>query len=368
MQLQYFVPVQIYFGSRCVEANADVFQSFGKTALIVTGKSSAKNGALQDVCSVLEKKKIRYGIFDAIEQNPSLRCVEEGGKRARAERADFLIAIGGGSPMDAAKGIAVLARQDVAPGGLFTHAITGDVLPMIHIPTTAGTGSEVTPYAIFTNETEQTKKSVSSPSLFPKAAFLDARYTQDLPRDITVNTAVDALSHSVEGMFSVRSNALTDLLAEESLRILMPETEKLASGMISFASREKLLYGSMLAGMVIANTGTSPVHTMGYSLTYFDKEPHGRANGLLLPAFLKACEKKDRALTEKVLRALGMTQTEISERLFALLGCGKAYSDETLMKYAQIAAKGKSIRNCRVQFTQAELYAILRGSFERGAQ
>ena len=362
MNYRYFVPVEVYGGEDCVCGHAGVFARYGGRALIVTGKSSAKNGALSDVCSVLERNGQRYAIFDAVPQNPTVACVEAGAALARETGAQFVVAIGGGSPMDAAKAIAMLARQDVK-GNIFSHEIGEDVLPMLHIPTTAGTGSEVTQYAILTNDEKQTKTSISAPSLFPKAAFLDGKYMRDLPLEITVNTALDAVSHAVEGMLSVRAGALSDALARESLRLLRRELAAIGRGDRTALSRQNLLEGATLAGMVIANTGTTPVHGMGYSLTYFHGIAHGRANGLLLPSFLKACARKIPERTAQICAALGTDINSFSEKVAALLGTRERFTEGELRAYAARAAQNKNVKNCLAEFSQEDLFGVLCEAF-----
>ena len=362
MDFRYFVPVEIYGGEDCVRKNAAVFARCGSRALIVTGKSSAKNGSLADVAAVLEANGQEYAVFDSVPPNPTVQSVEEGAALARRFGAGFIVAVGGGSPMDAAKAIAGLARQQ-APEGIFAHKIGADVLPMLHIPTTAGTGSEVTPYAIITNDEKQTKTSISAPSLFPKAAFLDGKYMKDLPQSVTVNTALDAVSHAVEGMLSVRAGALSDALARESLRLLLGEYPSLSKGEYTALSRQNLLNGAALAGMVIANTGTSPVHGMGYSLTYFHGVAHGRANGLLLPAFLAVCERKIPARMSEICAALGMSVREFTDRVAALLGGRESLTDAERRDYAARAAKNKNVANCLAKFSEADLYEVLCASF-----
>lgn len=362
MDFRYFVPVEIYGGEGCVKKNAEIFIRFGKRALVVTGKSSAKNGALADVISVLEGNGQQYTVFDAVPPNPTVSSIEEGAGIARRFGAEFIVAVGGGSPMDAAKAIAMLARQE-APEGIFAHKIGEDVLPMLHIPTTAGTGSEVTPYAIITNDEKKTKTSISAPSLFPKAAFLDGKYMKDLPQSVTVNSALDAISHAVEGMLSVRAGALSDALARESLRLLLGEYPSLLKGEYTALSRQNLLNGAALAGMVIANTGTSPVHGMGYSLTYFHGIPHGRANGLLLPAFLAVCERKIPARMSEICGALGMSVREFTDRVAALLGGRECLTDAERRDYAARASQNKNIKNCIAHFSEEDLLEVLCNSF-----
>jgi len=202
----YYLPTRIIAGKDCIIQNRDLFRSLGKKALIVTGAHSAKrNGSLSDVITALEATGVSYFVFDKVMSNPTIACVYEGAEVARVNQCDMIIAIGGGSPMDAGKAIALLAAQEIAEENLFAGNYTDQVLPMAFVPTTAGTGSEVTQYAILTNDQAQTKTSIASDLLFPNVAFLDAKYTENLPTETTINTAIDALSHAVEGMLSVKA-------------------------------------------------------------------------------------------------------------------------------------------------------------------
>ncbi len=357
MNFTYYMPVRVIAGEDCVKANASLFAPFGARALIVTGKSSAKNGALEDIVYVLRRNGQKFAVFDEIESNPSVATVQKGGALARSFGADFIVAAGGGSPMDAAKAIALCARQDI--DDIFSHPIGDDVLPMIHFPTTAGTGSEVTQYSILTDDVSQTKRSIAAPQLFPKIAFLDGKYMKALPQSITVNTALDAISHAVEGMLSVRSGAFSDALARESLQSLCGEYGALVEGEFRQEDRQVLLQGAALAGMVIANTGTTPVHGMGYSLTYFRGIPHGRANGLLLSAFLEACAKKIPRRVTEICEALGMDLCEFSKKIDRLLGPREVYSEAELRDYAARAAKNRNVKNCLAEFSEEELFEVL---------
>lgn len=155
-----------------------------------------------------------------------------------------------------------------------------------------GTGSEVTPYAIVTNDFKRTKTSLSAPEMFPKLAFLDGKYMLSLPRNTTIHTAIDALSHAVEGMFTTKSTPQGDLAALESIRLLFGIFPKLqASSALSLSERDTLLYASMLAGTVIAQAGTTAVHTLGYALTYHYGTDHGEATAY---ARRNACAREER--------------------------------------------------------------------------
>jgi alcohol dehydrogenase class IV len=311
----------------------------------------------------LEANGQTYTLYDKVMSNPTVDCVFEAAELAKSGGYSFVAALGGGSPMDAAKAAAALALTKVRKDELFGAALT-DALPVAAVPTTAGTGSELTQYAILTNDAAGTKTSVASPALFPRFAFLDARYTAGLDRNITVNTAIDALSHAVEGMLSLRASALSDVLARESIAAIaacFPVLE--AAGTIDMDTRRKLLYASALAGMVIANTGTTAVHAMGYLLTYNKNIDHGRANGLLFANFLKFIEEKEKNAGSRripaILSALSMKNVdEFGRNLDKLLGVREKLTPAELEQYAETAVKAKNISNCVIRAEREDLLEI----------
>lgn len=361
MRQQYFMPTRVIMGEDCVKSNPEIFREIGNKVLIVTGASSAKkNGSLDDVLNVLSSNGQTWTIFDRVTPNPSIACVREGAEFAKKEGVDSVIAIGGGSPMDAAKAINLLACQDISDDNLFSGQYGPEIMPMIFIPTTAGTGSEVTPYSILTNDRARTKTSLGSPILFPKYAFLDARYMLDMPMNITINTAIDALSHSIEGMITRRANPVTNSIAAESIRKISSCFDTMKSGKLSLDQRFELLYGSTLGGMVIANTGTTAVHSMGYSLTYFHNVDHGRANGLLLPAFMSYINKHKPELISTILSIMGFdTVQQFRDTLNDLLGVRESISREQAEKYAEIASRSKNVSNSIVVPSTDDLIGIL---------
>ncbi|MDR2079646.1 MAG: iron-containing alcohol dehydrogenase [Treponema sp.] len=367
MKINYHMPTMILMGEHCIVENRNRLAELGAKALIVTGKNSAKtNGSLADTIKALEAGNQTYHVFDKVMSNPTVPCVYEGAAIAREQKCDFVIALGGGSPMDASKVIAGLVRQTVPPEEIFGAVFT-EALPIAAVPTTAGTGSEVTPYAILTNDKAQTKTSIAAPVLFPRFAFLDAKYMMDLPRQITVNTAVDALSHAIEGMLSIRASVLTDAIARESIARITGCFAALKEDRPDFTVREKLLYASTAAGMVIANTGTTAVHAAGYYLTYFKNADHGRANGLLLAEYLKFVESKERALggnrTGEILAALNMRSlAEFAAFLDSLLGEREKITDAELQSWAEKAITSKSIANSQIRPEKDDLLTVLRKS------
>ncbi len=373
MNYKYHMPTKVFSGKNCIVANSDVFKTFGSKAMLVTGRSSAKkNGSQHDVITALEQQGIDYVVFDKVMANPTIECAYEGAEFAKANQVDFIVAIGGGSPMDAAKAMALLAKQDIQPEDLFNGQYAEDVLPIIAVPTTAGTGSEVTQYSILTNNLLETKTSIAADILFPKVAFVDAKYMLGLPVTTTINTAVDALSHSVEGMLSIRSSLVSDALAKESIRYFVKAApamcDAVGSGDVSLLNetvRQDLMQCAMLAGMVIAQTGTTAVHAMGYSLTYFKDIDHGRANGLLLAEYMAVVQESEPQLVAEILAALGMSElSEFKALLSKLLGDVEVLTKDDVVKFSAKAVAAPAIKgNCKVKPTEDEVNAMFRHAF-----
>ncbi len=366
-EYSYYLPTRVIAGSGCVRSHAGDVKAFGRKALVVTGRSSAKKcGALDDVASMLAENGQEMILFDKVMSNPTVACVFEGARLARSGKVDFIIAIGGGSPMDAAKAIALVATRDaVGPDTIFTTPITSSpVLPMVFIPTTAGTGSEVTQYSILTNDEGQTKTSLSSPVLFPRLAFLDSSYLAFVPHTTLINTAVDALSHSIEGMISVKATPISDALAVEGIRLIAACIPALRQGKLEKVDRERLMTASTLGGMVIAHTGTTIVHAMGYSLTYHHDIDHGRANGLLLGAFMNFTARQDDTVVGRILHTMGMEGVgDFSALMDELLGGKEKMEDSEFESYALKAVQTRNHGNCPVKPSVQDVVGMYRESF-----
>ena len=365
--MRFYVPTDIYVEKDCVKNHAKELLAVGKRALIVTGHSSAKaNGSLNDVTEVLNTGGVAYQIFDEVEENPSTDTVGKGAKIAREFGAEFIIGIGGGSAIDAAKAMAILLvnpsvnADDLhkTPSHPLNHA------PVVAVPTTCGTGSEATPVAIITNHKINLKKSIPH-RIFPVLALVDGKYLASAKKQLIVNTAVDALAHMVESILNVHSNMLNRMCPEYGLKLWGECKEALiASVAANNASKnaapidsldaarnaaqdaatkndsgnaapidtqdaapidtslyEKLMYTSTIAGMSIAMTSTAVPHGMSYDLTLSKGTPHGPAVGYFLGAYVEICQKKVPNDVEKVLSLLGLKNVEeFAEMLRKLIG------------------------------------------------
>ena len=332
--MRFYVPTDIYVEKDCVKNHAKELLAVGKRALIVTGHSSAKaNGSLNDVTEVLNAGGVAYQIFDEVEENPSTDTVGKGAKIAREFGAEFIIGIGGGSAIDAAKAMALLI---VNPGlnaddlhKTPSHPL--DHAPVVAVPTTCGTGSEATPVAIITNHKINLKKSIPH-RIFPVLALVDGKYLASAKKQLIVNTAVDALAHMVESILNIHSNMLNRMCPEYGLKLWGECKEALLASEnaatkndsgnaaaqkatqdaapIDASLYEKLMYTSTIAGMSIAMTSTAVPHGMSYDLTLSKGTPHGPAVGYFLAAYVEVCQKKVPADVEKILSLLGLKNIE----------------------------------------------------------
>ncbi len=359
----YHMPTKLYVGEDALLKNENAL-ILGTRAMIVTGKSSGeKSGALSDVLSILKSHGIPSLVYDKIENNPTLEAMVEGGKAAREFGADFLIGIGGGSPLDAAKAIGVFCEnppsETFAPEDIFTGDFKKRPLPMAAIPTTAGTGSEVTQYSILTVHSIENKKSFSTPEFYA-VAFLDGRYTKNLPLQIARNTAADAMCHLLEGLTCKRCTEGTDYIALEGLRVMGRALPALLAGTLTDKDRCDLLWASCLGGMVIAQTATTIVHSMGYPLTYHAGLPHGLANGLLLTEYMRRTESVLPEKTRAALTALGFeTVDALGAFLDGILEKPAGFTEAVLAKWTEKTILAKNVATCPFPVTredEAQIY------------
>lgn len=360
MDFTYRMPTKIVFGRDCVRKSGALLSSLGGHALIVTGRSSKRNGALDDLLFALSENGQDATVFDRVTPNPGLSCVREGIALLESAGADFVVGVGGGSPMDAAKAIALLSVETRGDGAVFQGNYGGCALPLAMIPTTAGTGSEVTPYSVLTDGEGKTKRSIYSEALFPRLAFLDGKYTDALPETITKNTALDAFSHAAESLLSRAATPFSRLLAVESAKVVYPYLPRLSR--LSKNDRDALLFASSLAGMAIAQSGTTAVHGLGYCLTYFCGIDHGRANALLLGEALRLAREKgaDLSLLEG---ACGESAEEIALCIDKLVSPREVIPREVLLDFAARSRTNKNIAKSVYEPSPKEVERIFLRSF-----
>lgn len=352
--MRFHMPTEIYNESGCVQNHAGLFKSLGKKALIVTGAHSSKvNGSLDDVQSALKNQGISFLVFDGIEENPSVETCAKAAKLGIKEKVDFVIGIGGGSPLDASKAIALLIKNPQVDSSVFYKKIPLEALPVIAIPTTAGTGSEATPYAILTIHEQQTKQSISH-RIFPKAALIDPVYFKFMPEKVMIYTAVDALAHLIESYLSITTHKYFEFITLQGISLwkqamapylnaswdkspLDLSDNQRTNEMLAHVDYESLVNASTLAGICISQTGTSLPHGMSYPVTYEHKLAHGCAVAIFLPSYIKRYEDTNRV--NHLLKRLGMENQPDKFAAFInyLLGKPKATLAQ-VEKYAQVMA------------------------------
>jgi alcohol dehydrogenase class IV len=255
--------------------------------LLVTDPGLVKIGLVQPVLAALQAAGLPSLVFDQVREDPPEATVHAAADLARGDNVDGVIGLGGGSSMDVAKIVAVLLGGRQMLSEIYgVGQVTGGRLPMILVPTTAGTGSEVTPVAVITTG-ETTKAGVSSPVLLPDVAVLDAALTLGLPPAVTAMTGVDAMVHAIESYTSRhKKNPLSDNLAINALRLLSHNIRTAVREGGNHQARENMLLGACLAGQAFANAPVAAVHALAYPLGGHYHIPHGLSNSLVLPSVL----------------------------------------------------------------------------------
>lgn len=326
--LNSHMPVRMICGAGCVLQNARLFASFGRACLIVTTPSAAKkSGALSDCQKALETAGVSYTVFDGVEPNPSTKTCYEAGAAARETGADFIVGIGGGSAMDAAKAVAIYAANpQMTHDGIYGREIPAAAKPVVLVGTTAGTGSEVTGVSVLTNSDNGRKKSISGADCYARVSFCDYRYTCGLPAGITRSTALDAFAHAAESLFSSMRNDLSALYALKAISLLRSffADPALSAAAPAEEERDAWYAASLYAGLAINITGTVFPHTLGYHLTERYGVPHGIACVAFFPCLLERAQKKCPEQVEALEAAAGLDAEVIAERIASV--CRFAFS------------------------------------------
>lgn len=258
-----------------------------KKPFFVIDPGVEKAGICQPLLQAFQDASQPYAVFTDIESNPRDSTVHRAFDEARKASCDGVVGIGGGSAMDAAKGIALLLTN----GGNIAdydgiNKVEKDLPPVVAIPTTAGTGSEVTANSALTRSSDHYKMSLRSPRLLPRLAILDPDLVRSLPRPVAAASGMDALTHAIEGFLSVRASPVSDLFALEAMRLISQNIRPFVANPANLNAATQMLLGSMLAGLVISNTGTGNDHALARALGGLCDLAHGTATALLLPEVL----------------------------------------------------------------------------------
>lgn len=259
-----------------------------KKVLVVTDQGIIKAGLYDKIEKILRDGGFQVSLCGRVAPDPAISLVKSIAEDAKKDRPDAVIGLGGGSSIDTAKTAAALLNN---PGELEEYIgielLEADCVPMIAVPTTAGTGSEATHITILSDEAAQLKKGLVSVRMMPRYAFLDPSLTLGLPGKVTASTGMDAICHALESFTSINANDYTESLSLRALKLLTENIETVYNRGTDADAREKMLLGSLLAGIAFANAGVTAVHAFAYPLGGMFHVPHGLANSVMLPTIVK---------------------------------------------------------------------------------
>lgn len=331
---QYHNPVKIHFGAGIVRELSHIAGS--KRSILITTPGSTKRGISESLKKLLGGSLI--AIFDGVHSNPTFSSIKTAFNELQQYEYDTIIALGGGSAIDTAKAVAAIRASD-SEDWIIDHLKRSTPFPelfnpkpVIAIPTTAGTGSEVTMWATVWDMEEKKKYSISHPSLYPVGAILDPELTLTLPEEETIYSGLDALSHAMESIWNKNHNPISDALALDAISLVHDYLPVLRSNLTDLNVRTLLLRASLFAGLAFSNTKTALAHSISYPLTAHFGLPHGLACALPLPHILRFNGKRAAERIGIMAEALGADQTSESMaleimRLFESLSVSRHLAD-----------------------------------------
>lgn len=278
-------PTRIIFGVNAVKQLGDMIAGLGGHSVFLVADPGLKQaGIIKEIEAILHTAKISYTLFDKVTPEPGLKLADQGVKLAKKNKADCVVGLGGGSALDIAKAVSILLTNGgKAEDYLGLGKIKLRGVPKIMIPTTAGTGAEVTFTAVFINEKTNSKGGMNGDPLYPDAAILDPALTLSLPPHVTAATGIDAFTHALEAFVSTQAHAISDMYALEAIGLISNNLGVAYANGSNLEARSAMLMGSLLGGKALATAGVGLVHAMAYPLGGMFNTAHGLANAVLLP-------------------------------------------------------------------------------------
>lgn len=303
---EFRMPKSVLYGRNSLEKLGEQSKKLGKRAFIVTDTIMEKLGYVEKCIQQLNKKSITVSTYNKVDAEPTNIHVLEALSLCKEEKCDFIIGIGGGSCIDAAKAVAVLYTNggEVEDYVQKNIEIENNPLPLIAIPTTSGTGSEVTSVAVITNKKTDVKMMMKHPSFIPKVAIIDPVLTSSLPPQITAATGIDALCHAIEAYISKVSQPLTDVLALAAIESIMKYLRIAYEDGRNMEAREAMMIASLQAGIAFSNASVTLVHGMSRPVGALFHVPHGISNAILLPTVLEFTKTSAMKRLAKIGRSL----------------------------------------------------------------
>lgn len=367
----YELPVHLEFGWDRINHTGELIAFMGNRALVVVSKggSAMRSGVLKRIETSLQEQNISYEIFSEVLPNPGFREVQKGAAAAKAMQAQFVIAVGGGSVIDCAKGIAFAACNEGFLGEYIKRRKQGvTALPIVAIPTTCGTGSECTPFAVLTDEEKHDKRALSTRKILPSLAIIDPGTMTGMPTHVLAAVAFDALCHHMEAYLSRACSPMTEMQSLYGMQLFRRCARQIASGMTKEAW-EGLALCSTLGGMSISLSGVTAPHGLEHPLSGLRNVTHGRGLAILTPPiFARSIEAAPQRFAA-ISRALGGTDEQdligILQEIIAVLGLSSTLSHEGvqaedipwLVKNAMRSSRGAIMSHPAV-FSKEEIQEI----------
>ncbi|MGI6775646.1 iron-containing alcohol dehydrogenase [Acetomicrobium sp.] len=376
-QFSFELPTRIEYGVGVISKLGDELRLLkAQKVAIITDPGIIKAGLLDKITSILKEEKLLYNVFDGVDPNPKDRNVERGAQVVRSFGADAMVAIGGGSVIDCAKAIGVLVSHDGKRIKDFEGktAVKKQILPFIAIPTTAGTGSEVTFSAVITDTENNYKMTVRSPFMAAKVALLDPKLTVTVPPHITASTGMDALTHAIEAYTVKVSEPVSDALALYAIELISNNLVNAVKNGEDIEARACMLVGSLLAGIAFSHSDVGSVHCMAEALGGVYDAPHGICNAVLLPYVMEYNVEFCLEKYSRIAQAMGevfytieegaMKAVERVKELAVDVGLPSFKSlgvkEEDLEKLADMAAKNISTESNPREMTKEDYLTLFR--------
>ncbi len=284
-------PVRLFFGAGAFDRLGEHAADWGERALLVTGRSAArKTGLLDRAVSLLDDAGLTVALFDRIMPNPTAAVVDEGAALAREQDCDVVVAVGGGSAMDAAKAIACCAADDF-PAADFLRVEgkrqpSADTLPLVCATTTSGTSSELTPFAVITVEEWTQKSAIRSDYIYAQVAIVDPEVTVTCPAAVTAAVGVDVLAHAIEGYFSTAASPITDACSERAIELVARNLPRAVRDCDDLEARDAMARANVFAGYTLSNAGASALHALEHPISAYHPEiAHGAGLAAMLVTY-----------------------------------------------------------------------------------
>lgn len=319
MTFVFHNPTRLEFGEGTFDTLGDLAAGIGTRALLVTGRSAMeKTGHLQSAVEKLQQAGAEVTVFNRIPPNPTVEVIEEGGRTAVEDGCDFVVGLGGGSAMDSAKAIAVAATHDcclreflVPDDSGAKRQPTGATLPIVAITSTAGTSSELTPFAVITVPDTREKSAMAGPPLYPRIAIQDPRLTWSMPARVTASTGMDVLCHALEGYVSTAASPVTDLMALRAVEHVARYLPVAVADGGDHEARRGMMLANCFAGYTLSQAGANLMHALEHPMSgRYPDLPHGEGLAAVLMGWAALMAQREQQRMAAVARALGVQEAD----------------------------------------------------------